>query len=72
MQVRLVTIIETIIDTEENNPSFEEAKREIFDRFNSGIVEELGEDIQSAHSEAVVFDSIRSQSIEHRFEEVKP
>lgn len=72
MQVRLKTVVETIIDIDpENNASFEEARQEIFGRLSEFDQNDIAEDIKSAHSEATVFDSIRTQSVTHSFEEVK-
>jgi hypothetical protein len=73
MQVRLTTTIETIIDIDpENSPSYEEAKGEIFGRFNDqSDSEDTCEDIKAAHSNAVVYDQVRTQSVVSTFEEVK-
>lgn len=74
MQVKLITTVETIIDIDpENTEDFETAKREIFGNFNDQCDEEDDAcgDIKSAHSAAVVFDTIRAQSVTTSFEEVK-
>lgn len=74
MQVRLTTTVTTIIDLEESGASFEEARREIFHRFNEETDlddSECTDEIKSAHAKAVVFDTVRLQSVEHSFEEVK-
>lgn len=76
MQVRLITTVETIIDTEDHNPSFEEAKREIFGRLQEAVAqdteqEQYVEAVQCLHTSCVVFDTVRTQNVSHPFEEVK-
>jgi hypothetical protein len=73
MQVRLTTTVETIIDIDpNNNPTFEEARREISGRLaESEEAEAYTDGIQSCQSNAVVFDNVRTQTTSHSFEEVK-
>lgn len=73
MQVRLITTVETIIEIDpESTDDFETAKREIFNRLKKCAEEEdVAEEVKSAHSDSVVFDSICTQSVTHSFEEVK-
>jgi prefoldin subunit 5 len=71
MQVRLTTTIETIIDLGPG-VTVEEARKEIFERYNEDEeLEELIENVQARHSNAVVYDEIRATSVTHSFEEVK-
>jgi hypothetical protein len=68
MQVRLTTTVETIIDIDpENNPTFEETRREIYGR----LAESEEAEAYTDGSNAVVFDSVRMQTTTHSFEEVK-
>ena len=72
MQVRLTTIVETIIDTEENSPNFEEAKREIFSRYSENpSLEDTVEDLQAHQSNAVVYDTVVTSKVTHSFEKVQ-
>lgn len=73
MQVKLITIIETIIDASEHSPSYEEAKKEIYTGrfFERDDLDNVADDVKQAHVESVVYDSVRSQSVTHSFEEVK-
>ena len=72
MQFKLITVIETIIDASEHNPSYEEAKGEILGRLTTFAEDDdVTEGIKSAHNEAVVFDTVHAQSVTHSFEEVK-
>jgi hypothetical protein len=76
MQVKLTTTVETVIDIDVENPewenNFEQAKREIFGRFNDqSDSEDTCEGIKAAHSNAVVYDHVRTQSVVSTFEEVK-
>lgn len=67
MQVRIKTIIETIIDLGPG-VSYEEAKGEIFGRYQEDDeLEELIENVQARQSNAVVYDEIRGTSVEHSF-----
>lgn len=72
MQVKLITVIETIIDCEpEHQATYKQTKDEIFGRFLEGYEEDFSESISSAHSGAVIFDTVRTQTVTHSFEEVK-
>ncbi|MBO6279374.1 MAG: hypothetical protein J6N20_18440 [Pseudomonas sp.] len=74
MQVKLITIIETIIDIDpENTCNFETAKGEIYINhlLENEELDNVADDVKSAHSDAVVFDTVRAQSVTHLFEEVK-
>ena len=66
MQVKLSTTITTIIDI--GNTPIEEARREIFNRYNEKIEEDLAvDDIQAAQSDSVVFDTIVGTEVSHEF-----
>lgn len=73
MQVRLITVVETLIDVSKHNPTYEEAKGEILGSL-TGIAEDeaVTEEIKDAHHAAVRFDTVISQNVTHSFEEVKP
>lgn len=66
MQVKLSTTITTIIDI--GNTPIEEARREIFLRYNEKVEEELSvEDIQAAQADSVVFDTVVGTEVSHEF-----
>lgn len=77
MQVRLTTTVETIIDIDpENTESFDTARREIFDRYNEALAQDDKQSqyiqaVQAIHSNCVVFDTVRAQTVRSTFEEVK-
>jgi hypothetical protein len=73
MQVKLTTVVETIIDVDpENTEEFDTAKAEIFvNSFISKHDEDSLEDIKAEHSEAVVFDHVRCQTVTHSFTKVE-
>jgi hypothetical protein len=74
MQVRLTTIVETIIDIDpENTENFSTAKGEIYvnNYLENEELDNIADDIKSAHQDAVIYDTVRAQSVTHSFEEVK-
>lgn len=74
MQVRLITTVETTIEINpENTVNFETAKGEIFvnNLLENEELDNIADDIKSAHQDAVVYDSVRAHSVSHSFEEVK-
>ena len=77
MQVKLITIIETVIEIDpENDPTFEEAKREIFGSLQEAIERDGNQDqyveaVQCLHTGAVVYDKVLTATVTHSFEEVK-
>lgn len=71
MRVKLETTIITHIQLLPG-VTLEEARREIFNRFNESIEEDDPvEDIKSAHSRAVCFDQVIGTEVTHSFEKVK-
>lgn len=72
MQVKLITTIESIVDIDpENSEVFETVKREIYGRFLEDSHDDIAEEVLSAHQSSVIFDTVRTQTVTHSFEEVK-
>lgn len=73
MQVKICTVIETIVEIDpENTDDFECAKREIFNRYVKSEDHPKGvEETRAAQASAVVHDTILRSRVRHSFTEVK-